>query len=210
MTNDSLPRIERWLATRAPRILSESLNPGAAGVRLAALATAVGQPLPEDYKALYQWHDGLNAAGNTGSFFYGLHFLTLAEVLADLRSRQRETTPAPLIEAAAALRAHNLLHPHWLGLGFDGSHTWLRVDLAPTAAGTYGQVIFVDEECEVAFVVATSVTDLLATFAQDLERGLYQLHPDAAEDGEEFLEADARIDLINWRSAERWQHAAQN
>ncbi len=207
MPNSSLPFIEQWLATHAPRILHESLNPGATDEQLAALEAAVGKPLPEDYKALYQWHNGLNQdADNLGSFVYGMDFLPLAKVEASYRSRVQDSTAVPLQQATPELRAENALNPYWLSLSFDGSHTWLYVDLDPTAAGTYGQVIFQDEEEETAFVVADSVATLLADFVGDLQQGYYFLNPDALEeDNNEFLDTDPAIDLVNWFDAARWQ-----
>jgi len=42
MVNDALNRILHWLAAHAPRILSESLNPGASEAQLAALEAIIG------------------------------------------------------------------------------------------------------------------------------------------------------------------------
>ncbi len=215
MVNDSLNYIEQWLAVNAPRILNESLNPEATENQLTALETAIGKSLPKDYKDLYRRYNGLknglNGEENLGSFFYGMSFLPLAEVLWWMEhQRQHETEPVvPLDKAATALNPQNRQNPLWLRLGFDGSHTWLMIDLDPSKLGTYGQVIFLDEEYETAFLVADSVAGLLATFAQDLSMGLYQLNPDAAEDGEDYIDPDASIDLVNWYSAERWQNAAE-
>lgn len=210
MVNDSLNYIEQWLATNAPRILNESLNSGATAAQLKTLEIAVGKSLPEDYKDLYRRHNGLKEeTENLGSFFYGMSFLPLTEVLMAVEHhKQHETKPIPLKKAATALNPHNQENPLWLKLGFDGSHTWLIVDLDPGELGSYGQVIFLDEEYETAFLVADSVTELLAIFAQDLSMGLYQLNPDAADDGEDYIDPSASIDLVNWYSAQRWQHAA--
>ena len=67
MFDNSLNRIAFWLAAHAPRILAESLNPGADATELEALQRAVGQQLPNDYRALYQRHDGLNDDDNAGN-----------------------------------------------------------------------------------------------------------------------------------------------
>lgn len=211
MVNDSLNYIEQWLAVNAPRILNESLNSGATEAQLKTLEIALSKSLPEDYKDLYRRHNGLKEeTENLGSFFYGMSFLPLTEVLTRVEhQRQHETKPIPLKKAATALKPQNRENPLWLRLGFDGSHTWLMVDLDPSGLGSYGQVIFLDEEYETAFLVADSVAELLAIFAQDLKMGLYQLNPDAALDGNDFLEAETRIDLINWHNAERWQNAAE-
>ena len=39
--------------------------------------------------------------------------------------------------------------------------------------------------------------------------GLYELDADAVLDGEDYLETDARISLVNWYNPERWQNAAE-
>jgi cell wall assembly regulator SMI1 len=206
MPHDSLHRITQWLATHAPRILHESLNPGATDEQLTALEAAVGKLLPEDFKALYRWHDGLNEeADNLGSLMYGMDFLPLAKVKSTYHYLAQDTILAPLRYTSPELRADNALNPHWLRVG-GGPRTWLSLDLDPTIAGTYGQVIFLDDEEETAFIVAESVATLLADFARDLQQGHYFLNTDALEeDNIEFLDTDPSIDLVNWFKAARWQ-----
>ncbi|GAB2785350.1 cell wall assembly regulator SMI1 [Hymenobacter luteus] len=205
-SSDSIRRIETWLSAHAPRILTESLNPGATESELSGLEAAVGKPLPEDYKALYRWRNGLDEdADNFGSLFYSLSFIPLAGVATAFQSRAQDPELCPPVYAQASVKADNVLNPYWLQLGFDGSHTWLCVDLDPTPAGRYGQIIFVDEENESVFQVAESVEALLAQFAEDLEQGRYILDPDALADGNEFLAAAESIDVVNWHHAPRWQ-----
>ena len=205
---ESLSQIADWLAANAPRILHESLNPGATDAQLAALEAAVGKPLPDDYKALYRWHNGLDEeADNLGNFAYGMSFRPLEEVAANFHSRKQDAEAVPLKHATAQMRAGNVLNPYWLGLGFDGSHAWLYVDLDPAPAGTYGQVIFLDEVEETAFIVADSVATLLADFARDLQQGYYSLDPDALEeDDHHFLYPDPSIDVGSWFVAARWHN----
>ncbi|SET44137.1 SMI1/KNR4 family protein [Hymenobacter actinosclerus] len=203
---DSLARIETWLAAHAPRILRESLNPGAEPAMLDALETAVGRPLPADYRALYQRFDGLNEnADNFGSFFYGISFLPSAQVTANYQYRASDAGVVSLTKALLAIKRDNALNPHWLRMGFDGSHVWLCLDLDPAPDGQYGQIILLDEENETAFVVADSVAGLLSEFALDLEENLYVLNPDALEDGDQYLSPVQAIDVVNWCLAERWQ-----
>jgi cell wall assembly regulator SMI1 len=211
MVTESWNKIERWLAAHAPRILTESLSPGASEAELTALATAVGRPLPEDYQALYRRHNGLREdADNWGSLWYGMSLLPLAEVLDGYTYQVQQQLTSPLRRAAPTVRAAALQNPYWLRLGFDGSHGWLLVDLDPTTAGTYGQVLYLYEVEELAFPVASSVAELLATFAHDLTQGLYTLDEGALEDGDDFLVPDARINLDNWEQAERWRNTIIN
>ena len=207
MFDNSLNRIAFWLAAHAPRILAESLNPGADAAELEALQRAVGQPLPDDYRALYQRHDGLNDDDNAGNFCYGLQLLPLAHALDDCQ-RRRAAESYALTYAGPGIDPANALTPNWLALAFDGAHGWLRVDLAPAEGGTYGQVIFWDEEYETAFPIAPSVAALLDTFADDLEAGRYRLHPDALADGHEFLQPHKALDIVNWRTAARFRRYA--
>jgi cell wall assembly regulator SMI1 len=208
MLIDSLNRIEGWLADHAPRILQESLNPGASDATLNALETTLGRPLPTDYRALYRWRDGLNEdADNVGSLWYGLSLLPLAEVQAAHTYLAAQKQTSPLRQASPTLKATAMQNPYWLRLGFDGAHGWLLVDLDPAPAGTYGQVLYLSETEESAFRVAGSVAELLATFAQDVAQGLYTLDEDALEDDNEFLVPAPLIDLGNAGRAGRWQHA---
>jgi cell wall assembly regulator SMI1 len=208
MVTESWIKIERWLAAHAPRILTESLNPGAPEAELTALAAAVGRPLPADYQDLYRRHNGLSEeADNWGSLWYGMSLLPLAEVLDAYEYQAPQTLTSPLLRAAPTVRADALQNPYWLRLSFDGSHSWLLVDLDPTAAGTYGQVLYLSEVEELAFLVAGSVAELLATFAADLTQGLYTLDEGALEDDNEFLVPDASINLDNWEQTERWRGA---
>lgn len=182
------------------------MNDGAAESELSGLEAAIGRSLPEDYKALYRWRNGLDEdADNFGNLFYGLSFIPLERVAAAFQSRAQDPELCPPVYAQAPVKTDNVLNPYWLQLGFDGSHTWLCVDLDPAPAGSYGQVIFVDEVNESVFQVADSVTALLAQFADDLEQGLYSLEPDALEEGDEFLSPEASIDVNVWYQAARWQ-----
>ncbi|MDJ0367259.1 SMI1/KNR4 family protein [Hymenobacter sp. H14-R3] len=210
MVTESWHKIERWLAAHAPRILHESLNPGAPEAELAVLAAAVGRPLPADYQALYRRHNGMRDE-TWGSLCYGMSLLPLAAVLdAYEYHAPAQILTSPLRRAAPTVRAGALQNPYWLRLGFDYSRSWLLLDLDPAAAGTYGQVLYLDVLEELAFPVASSVAELLATFTDDLTQGLYTLDAGAQKDTYEFLVPDARISLDNWEQAERWLNAITN
>ena len=208
MLSDSLHQIAQWLAGHAPRILHESLNPPATEADLDALETALGRPLPADYRALYRWHNGLSdEADNWGSLWYGLNLLPLAEVMDAYHYQTSQTRrTSPLQHAPATIRPDALQNPYWLRLGFDGAHGWLLVDLDPAPAGTYGQVLYLAEMQETAFPVAGSVAELAATFAQDLAQGHYTLDEGALEDGNEFLAPASSLDPANFGEPGRWQH----
>src|SRR5687768_7352758 len=72
---DLLAELDQWLARHLPEVAA-SLNPGASDEQLDHLATVIGVPLPDDYRALYRWHDGQKEHSLTGPW-YGLGFPSL-------------------------------------------------------------------------------------------------------------------------------------
>lgn len=52
-----LTGFETWLSTALPGIHA-TLQPGASQLELDELETLIGTALPDDFRALYAWHDG--------------------------------------------------------------------------------------------------------------------------------------------------------
>lgn len=204
----NLSTVKAWLNKKARRIINESLNKGATQNEIDQLQNLVSKMLPEDLVMLYKAHNGMNDDDNMGNFFYGFDFLSLDRVADDFSSRQSEDEVIALKKADVGIDKTNILNPYWLALGFDHGHTFLRVDLAPAAEGTYGQVIFVDEEYQIAILVAKNVDELVENFSNDLDNGLYTLNEDALQDGNHYLAVNEKIDLINWFGNARWVHFA--
>ena len=87
-----------------------------------------------------------------------------------------------LKRAQSGIDAHNAFNSNWIKFVGDGAAAGLYLDLAPTAQGQYGQIIFIDEQDEIAWIVADSVQQLIEGFYADLQQGCYQLDEDALED----------------------------
>lgn len=147
----------------------------------------------------------MNEEENLGSLFYGMAFLSLSTI------ENRRLELADLVDelfvlehADPQINPSNAHHRDWIQFAHDGGRTGLYLDLAPTALGVSGQVIFIDHDYNVGILVANSIDDLLQQFCQDLQADLYQLNEEALEDENEFLETDPTIDIINWHMSERW------
>lgn len=200
-----LDRIESWLATHAPRIKEFSLNPPAGQAEFDRLETLIGQGLPEDFKTLYRWHNGLNSETNIGSLVYGLDFYPLDKVERELAFYRKQWF-LPSKANSSAIATDHKTWPLWLPIADDGGgRVVLCLDLSPSPSGRKGQVIFLDSEEDIAILVAASTADLLKEFADDLEAGRYQLDPAALEEGEHFLSPDTSIDLDNWWQSDRFE-----
>jgi cell wall assembly regulator SMI1 len=205
MMQKQLEFIQSWLEQHAPKIATQSLNPAANNTELEAFEVKISKQLPEDFKALYHWHDGMNEEENLGSLFYGMEFLSLANI--ENRRMQLSDLVAELFvleHADPEINPSNAYHRDWIQFAHDGGRTGLYLDLAPTASGIHGQIIFIDYDYNVGILVANSLSDLLAQFCNDLQSDLYQLNEDALEDENEFLDSDPSIDLVNWHMSERW------
>ncbi|MBZ4188117.1 SMI1/KNR4 family protein [Niabella beijingensis] len=206
MIHQDFEQIDNWLRQHAEKIAVHSLQPPATEAALEKLETAIGKPLPTDFKKLYQWHNGLSDTENFGSLFFGMDFFSIDRIITEYGGqRDAASDIIPLKKADMEIEASNLFNPSWIQFAFDGSHTGLYLDLAPAAAGQIGQIIFIDTEYDTGICVASSTAGLVADFAKYLRNGLYHLAEDALEDDNHYLEADDTIDIVNWQTSERWR-----
>lgn len=204
MMNENLRKIDTWLQEHAPKIFELSLNPPATAEELDNFEGYLGCELPQDFKDLYYWHNGMNDEDNMGSLFQGMEFLSLENI--KVQRSGFEDEEAPLEHTDPQVKKDNVFNNKWIKFSHDGGRTGLYLDLDPTELGTVGQIIFVDIDYDVGFFVAKSITDLVSVFLNDLNNQLYFLSEDALDDDQEFLEANSTIDIVNWNNSERWAH----
>ncbi|WP_084694617.1 SMI1/KNR4 family protein [Chryseobacterium vrystaatense] len=190
----------------AIKILNLSLQKPATEDEIKELETATGKNLPGDFKELYLWHNGLNDQENFGSLFYGMDFFPVSRIIEEYRYKKEHyaSENIPLKKADKEIDSASMYNTDWIKFAFDGSHTSLLIDLTPASQGTYGQIIFIDDEYETGILVANSTAELIGKFKNDLENNLYQLDEDALEDENHYLTADKTIDIVNWETSEIW------
>lgn len=208
MTDNNLTRIIHWLTINAPGIVEFSLNEPATDEAISKLQNLFDKELPKDFINLYKTYNGMNDDENMGNFFHALSLLSIDNIIADKEfriSQSKDLAPIPLTHFDKEIDGSNVYNPNWVALCFDGSRSYLRIDLSPSDKGTYGQVIFIDGDYNVGLLIANSITELIANFANDLDKGLYSLNEEALEDEQHFLEADAQIDIANWHKIEKWK-----
>ena len=208
MTDNNLVRISDWLTNNAPRIAEFSLNKPATEEEFNKLKNLIAKQLPEDFINLYKTYNGMNYGENMGNFFYGMQFLSLDSIIADQEFRieqSKDISPIPLNHFDKEIDGTNFNNLNWIALCFDGSRSYLRLDLSPSDKGTYGQIIFVDGDYNVGLLIAHSITELIENFANDIDKGLYSLNEEALEDDQHFLEVNTQIDIINWHKIDKWK-----
>lgn len=206
---DLWKRIETWLSAKAPKII-DNLNPAATDAEIGAAETALGCKMPDQWRQLYQAHNGMNSEKNLGSLFHGMNFLSLERAIREqANSNTTGAQPLPVRAADSGIRKADMHNPKWIAFGHDNGETLLRVDLDPGPGGNIGQVIFTDHADETVILLAPSLQHFLAVFVADLESGRYFLNKEALEEGDQFLDCDKEIDVMNWHKSPKWKHLAR-
>lgn len=198
-----LEAIRTRLQDLAPDVV-DALLPPASDAQLQALEAAAGQALPADLLALYRESAGHDPDA-TANFARALSFMSVEAVTAGIDSGD-QGEPVAAQFADAGIRPVLTLGRERLVIGSDVAHCRLCVDLTPDVGGTHGQVIFIDEELEVALLLAPSVSAFLQQFDDDLAAGRYTLAEDALEDDVQWLDAARGIDVGNWYNSPTWAY----
>lgn len=163
-------RIEAWLKHYAPEEFS-CLQPGATDQDIQEAETALGMTFPEEVRALYRLHNGGALIADPRYSFWEL--LCLEDIVDGWNSNRRfdHGLLAPLQPEDQVQRRNWDLH--WIPLLQKNDGTMLCLDLAPGPAGQRGQIILVFWENGERPVIVASFCELLSTFADDLEAGIY-------------------------------------
>lgn len=144
--------IEAWLQIAAPESLAH-LYEGATEQQLQEVETALGLPLPADFKASWSLHNG------TAAFFFGgWGFLTLEEMTGAYRAE----------------RAFEDWPPTYIPFAADGAGGSLCVDMDASKGEQMGRIFFFDHELG-EWVVASDFWSLMSGFVNDLEDGEYEV-----------------------------------
>jgi cell wall assembly regulator SMI1 len=153
-----LGRLDQWLAAHRERF-RHALLPGASAVDCDTLASALGQPLPQDLRTLLTWHNG-QSSDVPGAFEQNWHLMSTREI-ADAK-KELDTQP------------HEGWHHAWAPFLDDDNGNYLCLDL-----GSPGCPV---RECwrgrSDHSVVAPSLSAWLADFVAALERGAYAEDPE--------------------------------
>ena len=191
MTNllEDAARIETWFDRRAAG--AADFRPPATDAALAALADALGRPVPGDLAALLARHDGndflgwlpvrFEAGPDDESGGDGPEWFSLlsAAGAAEFATAHRE--PNAIGEFADSSPLHTdpgvrevWYDDRWVPFGGNGGGDLLVLDLAPGAGGTVGQVVAHDHESGAHRVQSASLVEFLAGTADLLESGRFR------------------------------------
>ena len=176
--SESWTRIVAWLRTNAPGQL-EHFQPPATDEELEAAASNLGLQLPEDIKEFYRIVNGADPESDSTGIFpppdrWDMAFgpLTLETVVQEWEM-QKELLESGDYEGLNAEPSQGVAKDWW-NLGWipfadNGGGDFYCIDMAPTDAGTSGQVISHSHESGERKLLATSLGEYLKTLADALE-----------------------------------------
>jgi cell wall assembly regulator SMI1 len=189
VVNESMPeilaRLEAVLKTNAPSV-STNLRPGISQAEILKLEQRYHVQLPDEIKAIYQWHDGSVSDTNRLVDFIPIHrFVPLEEAL--------ETREAVAPEKASLVQriAYHIFVSHresWICLFDDGAGDgyWFDPKRKPAEGA-----IFSNFTEEASYTFFPSPKNLMAGIAACYEQGAFRIKKDSSpqELDEDFEES---------------------
>jgi cell wall assembly regulator SMI1 len=167
-----LARLESILKTNSPQVLAR-LQPGLSAGDIARLEQQYQIQLPDEIRAIYQWHDGARHSTNyMGDDFILIHrFLPLEEALTERASIAPEK--APFIQRVA----YRIFAGHresWICLFSDGAGDgyWFDPQRKPVEGAVFYN--FMEDRTYVFF---PSAKNLMAGIAKCYEQGIFRVKP---------------------------------
>jgi cell wall assembly regulator SMI1 len=167
-----LTHLEAVLKTSAP-LVSAKLQPGISAEQIAKLEAQYHVQIPDEIKAIYEWHNGSVRAATTNDLadFMPLYrFLPLDEALA-----QRTTTTPPGDAPFVGRVAYRVFAGHrdsWICLFEDGAGNGYWFD--PKRKATEGAVFYNFTE-EADFLFFPSPKNMMAGIAECYEQGAFHM-----------------------------------
>lgn len=164
--------------------LQQGLNAGAEKEDIAEAESLLEVSIPDEVKDLYYTHNGETA--DSPGVFFGIEFMPLEEVIDEIEFNKEESDAeefleyGPNIEPEGAIKSR-VYHDKWMPIGSDGGGNFLAVDLDPGENGKFGQIINYGSDEETFYVIAESLSDLLAFIVKSIE------NDDFTSEGQDFV-----------------------
>jgi cell wall assembly regulator SMI1 len=185
-----LSRLEAVLATNAPGVLS-NLQPGISAAQIAKLETQYQIQLPDEVKAIYEWHNGSVSDTNRLILFIPMHrFMSLEEALAE---RVAVTPEKAAFGQYAFYRFYMAHRDSWVCLFSDGAGDGYYIDLKRKASEG---AIFSSFAEDTSYTFFPSPKNLMAGITACYEEGAFHVKKDSSPPRleEEFDQARKILD----------------
>lgn len=148
------------------------------------LESFIGKEFPEDFVELYSNCDGENE--NAFGLFAGLEFLDI-DLIANDYKMLLDSAYTVFSDKKDVIK-EGRYRKGWLPFASDAGGSYLVLDLEPDKAGKYGQVITIDTESDISYVVANSLKE----FIDFIEKSF--------QDSKLVVTENEGIKVVEWKS----------
>ncbi len=190
---NSIARILRWVEENSPQTISQ-LNPPTTDAEIEAVEYKIGISLPQTFKGLLKVFNGEKGEGWLTLLGDRNQMLSCQAIVEQYELEQkigqqlynpsretidfwRDRVAENVIFISGAVKPL-MLHPKWVPFTCMNGDVFRYFDCAPASGGTIGQVIEVDYEGCSYQVLADSLEEFLANYAQQLENGEFTVQED--------------------------------
>ncbi|CAA6827126.1 MAG: Unknown protein [uncultured Sulfurovum sp.] len=198
-----LSKIKEMLQVKAP-LIEKAFQSPVEILKFSELESLTLSKLPTEFKSLYLSSNGFKE-NEYANLFYGFSFSSIEKIISKLGMIESSSNDS-LQYADKGIKREYTFSNKRIPFGDDNGTSLLCIDLDPTEDGTYGQVILLDYDMNVALKLNNSIQELVDQFEEELENNKYSLQEDALEDGVHWLEPIRELDPINWFNSPRWQY----
>ena len=191
MTNTILAswnRIASWLQSNAPAVLERFQAPVTLE-QLDTLAAQLNVALPDDFKAFYSIINGTAPDRDSSGIFpscdewddMAFGPLALEQIVQEWEMQKELLESGNFVDLkpnSSEGIASDWWNVGWIPFADNGGGDYYCVDMAPTDAGTKGQIITHSHESGEHKLLATSLTDYLNDLANSLDASAFEYDDD--------------------------------
>ena len=161
-----LEKVTKLLLDKAPKIATAFLEPATAE-EIDLLRNNVAGALPQSLIELYKSSKGQDPE-KVANFAYGVTWITILQTAEFVESYTAAGDGNELRYADKGIDKSYTLGRKRFPIAGDCSSCLICVDLDPTEDGSYGQVVLIDYDYQVALKLATSIAEFISNFEKDL------------------------------------------
>ncbi|MNB91822.1 Internalin-A precursor [compost metagenome] len=152
--------------------VEELLNPGVEEAQIMEAENRIGFPFPDDFKKLYMKHNGEGDQVMGVMAGFSWHILP--------NGNNWRNPSLNIISGKPDAIKEGGYRKGWVPFADDGGGSVLIMDLEPGEKGTYSQVISLDRNTNISYVLAESFGQFVESIAAQLRTG--ELEPKETED----------------------------
>ncbi|WP_249899865.1 SMI1/KNR4 family protein [Paenibacillus sp. PK3_47] len=175
-------RLIRILKEYIPDV-EDLLNPAAGEAEITGVEELIGFRFPDEFKNLYLRHNG--EGDQVFGVMSGLSWMNLQSAAAAWRGFQ--DSAYDIVSGRADAVKEGEYRKGWVPFAEDGGGSFLVMDLEPAAKGSYGQIITLDRNSDISYVLADSLEQFFGFIESGFRNGEIRV-----TDGEEVMLIERR------------------